>query len=317
MARTYAPLLVSIWNDPQFVALTEGAQRLYFVANSQPNMTYCGVVPFMPVSWSALATNNTATKIRRDVKELEKHKFVILDPLTEELWVKSFIKHNNVLAQPNVEKAMKASYETVRSQRIKQAVYRSVPEDHRSGMSDPFGKPPPKAEPLPEGSAEGVPHPNGKGVDPTQGYGSRESVVSGFEPQPESEPSPQPEPPLEPELVTPTAASAADGTDGAEPDPVEAEDVATPQDETPDYLVDLVLAICSSHPDRIRPDAVIVVAHLRRHLDARRIEECLGWCAKNLKTRVGNPRFLVRTMEQWAARDGIVIPPLPSIKRAS
>lgn len=315
MARTFAPLLVAVWNDPDFLALDEGPQRIYFVANSQANMTYCGVVPFMPVSWSGLAGNSSAGKIRRDVKVLEDKNFVVLDRQTEELWVKSFIKHNNVMSQPNVIKAMKASYETIRSAKIKRAVYQSVPKDARDGMTDPFGKPPPKAEPQPEPQSKGFTEGNGKPLDPTQGLGSKTSNLDpdlDLASEPEPSPSPQPEPPPEPKPVTPTAPVAHDDPRGMTAEEAE---IASHK-----ALNRKVLEWTDRVMDRFGWEArkATATSSVMRmalvYLDEHLVDECIGYCAQ-LEDKPQTPAYLRKTLVSWAAQRGIEIPDIPTIGR--
>lgn len=183
MARAYAPVRVSVWNDDDFIALTDTAQRVYFLINSQRDINYAGIVPYMPSRWAKLAKNTSAAKIRNAIAELAAARFVLLDQHTEELWVRSFIKHNGVLSSPNLVKAMKSAYENTASLAIKQGIWQQVPNEQRQGMTNPFGpkSPDPLREPFEEPFGE--PFPEG------QGLGSTDSLVV-VEPEPETEPEP-------------------------------------------------------------------------------------------------------------------------------
>lgn len=190
MARSYAPLVLSIWHDDDFVKITSEAQRLYFLLISQGNIDYCGVVPFMPGRWSKLSKDSTPAKIRRAVAELEAARFVILDTDTEELWVRSFVKHNGVLSQPNVAKAMRAAYQHISSIRIRQHFYSSLTPVEQAKLPSPFPPNDPqgngKAQALAEGFREGL----GEPLAPTRGLGSgTKDFDLDLEPEPEPEPS--------------------------------------------------------------------------------------------------------------------------------
>lgn len=121
MARRYAPLYTSIWQDETVTALNASAQRIYLVALSQPNMQWCGVVPFTARRWASYAKDTTAKQVARDVQELVNAGLVLLDGDTEELWVRSFIKHN-VLDQPKLLNAARREMGEVLSPRIRQAI---------------------------------------------------------------------------------------------------------------------------------------------------------------------------------------------------
>lgn len=129
MARSYAPLLTSIWSDDDFVALTPGAQRFYFLAMSQPNITYCGVVPFTARRWARMAAGTTTDDVDLAVEELEDAGFVVLDDDTEELWVRSFVRHNGVLGQPQLAKAMDRAFDDILSDAIRAQFLAELPAD--------------------------------------------------------------------------------------------------------------------------------------------------------------------------------------------
>lgn len=150
MARQYAPLYTSIWLDDEFTALSESAQRLYLIALSQQNTSWCGVVSFTAKRWSTFAPNSTPKKIGAAVVELEAAGYVLLDETTEELWVRSFIKHNNVDSQPKLVAAARRQFGEIHSQGIRRAIAKAYP-----GLTDTPG----------EGYAEGVAMTSVLGVD--------------------------------------------------------------------------------------------------------------------------------------------------------
>lgn len=141
MARSYAPIYTSIWHDPQFVALSSRAQRAYFLALSQPEINYCGVVSYTTRRWARLSGDTKPRDVERAVAELEAAGFVLLDPDTEELWVRSFVKHNGVLKQPQLRTAMRREYADIHSSRIQALFLTSLPEKEREGLEAPCPQP--------------------------------------------------------------------------------------------------------------------------------------------------------------------------------
>src|SRR5687768_8257407 len=119
MPRTFAPIVTSIWMDEGFRSLPALAQRVYILAFSQPEISYCGVVSFTARRWARMACDTKVSDIEEAVAVLEERRFVVLDEDTEELFVRSFVKHNNVLTQPQLKKSMLKAYEHIDSKRIR------------------------------------------------------------------------------------------------------------------------------------------------------------------------------------------------------
>jgi hypothetical protein len=169
MARTQARIFTSIWNDDDFLDLTPGAQRLYFVLLSQPSLSYCGVVSYTPRRWALLASGSTVHDIRHDMNELGEANFVHIDEDTEEVWARSFLKHDGVLLSPNLIKAMVRDLSAVSSRTIHRAIVdylRALPEEFRTGLPEGLG------EGLGEGLREGL----GEGLREGLGEGLREGL---------------------------------------------------------------------------------------------------------------------------------------------
>lgn len=139
MARQYAPIYTQIWHDQDFIALPEPAQRLYFLANSQADISYCGVVSFTPQRWSKLSSNSTPTKVRQAAAALAAGGFVMVDPETEELWVRGFVKHNKILSQGQLKTAMRRAFPTIHSPAIRAAFLASLPPSERAACGQPAG----------------------------------------------------------------------------------------------------------------------------------------------------------------------------------
>lgn len=119
MARSHARVLVSIWTDEDFRSLSRDAQHLYFTLLSQPSLNYCGVLAHTPGRWARLCGDADATVTEAALTELAERDFVTVDADTEEVWVRSFVRHNSILGSGHVEKAMWAAHRTILSEVIK------------------------------------------------------------------------------------------------------------------------------------------------------------------------------------------------------
>lgn len=137
MARDHGRIRHRIWSDPDFLALRESEQRLFMLALSQSGLSYSGVVPFTLRRWRGLASDSTIPKLRKAVAALESARFVVLDEDSEELLIRSFVRHDGILDSPNICRAMVRDADAVCSPLLR-AVFlceliRLLNEDPREG----------------------------------------------------------------------------------------------------------------------------------------------------------------------------------------
>ena len=92
MAREYGKIFVRIWGDADFRALTGDAQRLFFQMISQPDVSAAGVLTLAPQRWAMQVGDQDNDDINRALAELEQSKFVVVDHLTQEALIRSFIR---------------------------------------------------------------------------------------------------------------------------------------------------------------------------------------------------------------------------------
>lgn len=106
MARDHARIYVAIWADPDFRALERDPQRMYLLLVSQARLTYCGALDYLPGRLATLGADEDQASVNRAVRVLEAKRFVVVDRETQEVLVRSFIRHDGLLKTPNVVKAM-------------------------------------------------------------------------------------------------------------------------------------------------------------------------------------------------------------------
>ena len=122
MARDHARVKVSIWNDPDFRALPMSDQWGYLAAFSQAPLSYCGVLDYVPGRLAKLASDLTQSKVKTIVRGLEKSRFFVVDRETQELLVRSYVRHDGVLERVNMGKAVGSAIERVTSATLRDAV---------------------------------------------------------------------------------------------------------------------------------------------------------------------------------------------------
>lgn len=118
MSRTHARLKVTVWSDPEFRGLPGPVQRMYFVLLSQRELSLAGVMPWMPTRLSALAVDSTIDTVEAEVRALAEKRYVYLDEDLEEVLVRTFIRHDGLLASPNMVKAMLGDRRAILSKRL-------------------------------------------------------------------------------------------------------------------------------------------------------------------------------------------------------
>ena len=144
MARGHARVFVSIWDDDDFVALPVSEQWLFFALLSSPDISWCGVLPLIPSRIARLADGLTPAKVRRSLDRLAADRFVIVDDDTAEVLVRSFVRHDGIMRQPNVLCAAIMAWGKVHSDPIREAIKgefaRAYGEGFPEGFPEGFGK---------------------------------------------------------------------------------------------------------------------------------------------------------------------------------
>lgn len=122
MARDHARLLVTIWDDDDFTSLSTDAQTVYFSLISSRDLSWCGVAPLLPQRLIRNATDLTDRKVRNAMAALAAARFLVIDRETAEVLVRSYVRHDGILKQPNVTKALARALDRVHSDSLRDAV---------------------------------------------------------------------------------------------------------------------------------------------------------------------------------------------------
>lgn len=122
MARDHARILTAIWRDEDFRALPSAAQHVYLTVVSQQELSYAGRLDYRPGRIAALAKDNTAKKTEAAVKVLERERFVVVDNDTEELLVRTYVRHDGILDRTNMGKAMGRAMVQIISTKVRHAL---------------------------------------------------------------------------------------------------------------------------------------------------------------------------------------------------
>lgn len=210
MARDHARINLGIWGDDDWRDLTPAAQHLYLLILTHPELTFAGVADWRPGRLRALASGWDRSEFDRAAHELATGLYIIVDEDTEEVMIRSFVKHDGLMKQRNMAVAMAKAYAAIASQELR-GVF--IHELRRLREADPELKGWDGClEIMGNRSCDPASHPTGypsinPSVDPSI-HPSVDPSVKG-EPNPSVDPSPTPAPSPAPKTPAPTQGEAA------------------------------------------------------------------------------------------------------------
>lgn len=134
--RSHGRILVGIWHDPDFRALSSGAQRVYLMLLSQKELENCGSQPLMVSKWSRYAPDTSQEDVMGALGELQAARFVAFDEDTDEVLIRTFIRNDGVAKQPNILKSALRAARQIASSRLRKV---SADELRKLGRDDANG----------------------------------------------------------------------------------------------------------------------------------------------------------------------------------
>jgi hypothetical protein len=111
-----------MWADADWRSLTPLAQHLYMLLLSHPTLTYAGVADWRPGRIAQFSRTQTAHDVVQCGIELQGKEFVLIDDETEEVLVRSFVKHDGLMKQPKLAVSMANAYAAVASTKIREVI---------------------------------------------------------------------------------------------------------------------------------------------------------------------------------------------------
>ena len=133
MARDHARIELNIWTDDDWLDLTPGAQHLYLVLLTHPDLSYAGVADWRPNRLRVMASRWDADDVKRAAEELARNLYIVVDEDTEEVLVRSFVRNDGLMKQPNLAKAMVKAARSIASRNIRAVLVHELlrlHEDH-------------------------------------------------------------------------------------------------------------------------------------------------------------------------------------------
>lgn len=122
MARDRANIFTNIWTDTDWRALTGEEQHLYLLLMTHPDLSYAGVCDWRPGRLSKMRGDATRADIEQAGQALQARQFILIDDETEEVLIRSYIRHDGVLKQPNLAVSFVNAYGAAASPEIRMLI---------------------------------------------------------------------------------------------------------------------------------------------------------------------------------------------------
>jgi hypothetical protein len=145
----------SIWDDAEFAAIGPDAQLVYLFFVTQPTVTTTGLLPLRRRYWAQRLFSGDQERLETALNRLEHGAFVWVDEDTEELVIRSWVKHN-VQKSPNMEKGARDAIAGISSVPLRMRLvdaYPTVFDALPESLVNPSDTP---SEPFPEKARERV-----------------------------------------------------------------------------------------------------------------------------------------------------------------
>jgi hypothetical protein len=176
-----------IWRDKHWRKLSRSAQCTYMQLLSQKEIDCAGILPLQADKWAQGCDAMSVDDMWADLNELQDERFFLFDLDTFEGFVRSYMRHSNVLKVPNMLKSALRSAVLVASDVLRVELAAELRRTERpealvvAEQIDPSGTPP---EPFgnPSGTVDSgnpsrtLPEPTGVGM----GKGTGVTSVGGY-----------------------------------------------------------------------------------------------------------------------------------------
>lgn len=119
--RNYGRITTSIWRDDDFRGLSSDARFTYVMLVAQANVSACGVLELTERRWAGHLGFDVG-QLGKALAELEAGDYVLVDEITEELFVRSFVKWDGGAGNDLRRKAIASSAGAVASPLLRASI---------------------------------------------------------------------------------------------------------------------------------------------------------------------------------------------------
>jgi hypothetical protein len=111
-----------MWSDDDWRSLTREAQHLYMMLLSDPKLDYCGVTTWHPGKLAQRSGETTGADILIAGAELANRYFIVIDEETEEVLVRSYLRHDPIMKHPKLSVTVTKDFAVVGSKKIRAVI---------------------------------------------------------------------------------------------------------------------------------------------------------------------------------------------------
>lgn len=122
VAREQANINTGLWADRDWRILPMAQKYLYILLMTHPTINYAGVVDWRLARLAALSPDTTPDSIKESAIGLQAARFIFVDEETEEVLIRSYLRHDGVLKQPKLSVSMANAYAGISSIKIQDIV---------------------------------------------------------------------------------------------------------------------------------------------------------------------------------------------------
>lgn len=128
MARTYARIDVKRGADDDWRALTLEQKAVYDFLLTHPKLSLCGSLDVKMSVWCRYAPDLDSDRLSGLLGDLEQAGFVAWDRDTDEVVIRTFVRHDGVLQNRNLGRGMWAAWQSVESETLQDFLVDNLPE---------------------------------------------------------------------------------------------------------------------------------------------------------------------------------------------
>lgn len=124
--KDHSRMNLAIWGDDDWLDCTPPAQHLYHTLWHSPGLSYCGAGEWHPGKISTKAKGWTAEAVEAAAAELSRDLFLIIDTVTGEFLLRSWVKHDGLWKIPNMAVSMANARAELASRTLRGVVVHEV-----------------------------------------------------------------------------------------------------------------------------------------------------------------------------------------------
>lgn len=122
MAKKFAQIRPEMWLDDEWRRMTRDGQWLYMLVLTHPERSLAGVLDWRPGRIKEFAAECSITDVMVAASECSEKFFLVFDQDTEEVLVRSFVRHDGLLKQPRMGAAVGNAFGSIGSNKLRAAL---------------------------------------------------------------------------------------------------------------------------------------------------------------------------------------------------